>query len=103
MRLRLTIQRHGLPPVNVLWTCPPAKVTSGSVLTISQFLEQVNDIIPLEADEWGLEDYAVEVRGFECFHFAELHQVLKEDDNIWHVLPLVHLDPHRKTTSLTMA
>ena len=82
MRLRLTIQRHGLPPVNVLWTVRSAVGPQASGLTVSQFLEQVNDTIPLEADHWGLEDYAVEVEGFECLHFTELYQVLKEDDQV---------------------
>ncbi|KAL9013604.1 MAG: hypothetical protein Q9173_001721, partial [Seirophora scorigena] len=47
-------------------------------------LEQVNDIIPLESEEWGLEDYAVEVGGFECLHFHEANQVLKENDEVWY-------------------
>ena len=85
MRLQLNIQRHGLPPANVLWTVPPPAVAAGAGTTISQFLEQVNDVVPLEADEWGLEDYAVEVKGFECFHFSELNQVLREDDEVWYV------------------
>lgn len=87
MRLQLIVQRHGLPPAQVLWTVgPPMKPSNGAPgtsLTISQFLEQVNEIIPLEADEWGLEDYAVEVQGFECLHFSELCQVLRENDEVW--------------------
>ena len=86
MRLQLTIQRQGLPQANILWNVRPLIRPSSASTTISQFLEQVNDIIPLEADEWGLEDYAVEVKGFECLHFSELHQVLKEDDEVWYVL-----------------
>ena len=86
MRLQLTVQRHSIPPVKVLWTVGATRPTAdapGASFTISQFLEQVNEIIPLEADDWGLEDYAVEVRGFECLHFSELNQVLKEDDEVW--------------------
>lgn len=86
MRLRLTIERHGIPPVNILWTVAPPRVPlarAGSSITISQFLEQVNDIIPLESEDWGLEDYAVEVGGFECLHFSELGQVLKNDEEVW--------------------
>ena len=81
MRLRLTVQRHLLPPIRLLWNIP-ARTTSGSGLTISQFLEHVNDIVQLEADEWGLEDYAVEVQGFECLHYSEIHHLLKEDDEV---------------------
>ena len=88
MRLHLVIQRNGLPTTQILWTVsqsvkPPKAAPGGTSLTISQFLEQVNEIIPLEADEWGLEDYAVEVEGFECLHFSELSQVLREDDEVW--------------------
>ena len=86
MRILLTVHRHGIPPVPLIWTItstrPPLAAAGGSI-TVSQFLEQVNDIIPLEYEEWGLEDYAVEVRGFECLHFSELGQVLKEDDEVW--------------------
>lgn len=89
MRLRLTVQRHGLPPVQILWTAGevirPPYVAAGNSVTISQLVEQVNDVLPLESEDWGLEDYAVEVRGFECLHFSELSQVLKEDDEVWSV------------------
>ena len=44
----------------------------------------MNDVIPLESEDWGLEDYAVEVRGFECLHFSELGQLLREDDEVWY-------------------
>ncbi|KAI4249623.1 MAG: hypothetical protein L6R40_000412 [Gallowayella cf. fulva] len=83
MRLRLTVQRHGLPPARVLWRIAavrPPYTAAGSESTIAQLLEQINEIIPLESGDWGLEDYAVEVRGFECLHFSEVNQVLKEDD-----------------------
>ena len=84
MRLQLVIQRYGLPQIRILWTVgsPDLPHETGSSITISKFLEQINEIVPLEADDWGLEDYAVEVKGFECLHFSELHQVLKEDDEV---------------------
>ena len=86
MRIRLIVQRHSLPPAHVLWTVGvtrPPYTAAGASVTVSQLLEQVNDVIPLESEEWGLEDYAVEVEGFECLHFSELAQVLKEDDEVW--------------------
>ena len=55
---------------------------AGASATISQLLEQVNEILPLESEDWGIEDYAVEVGGFECLHFSELSQILKEDDEV---------------------
>ncbi|KAL8802792.1 MAG: hypothetical protein Q9200_006459 [Gallowayella weberi] len=85
MRLRLTVQRHRLPPARVLWTTTairPPYSAAGSEPTIAQLLEQINEIIPLESEDWGLEDYAVEVRGFECLHFSEAKDVLKEDDEV---------------------
>lgn len=85
MRLRLIIQRHSLPPVQLLWTVgdDPSPFSPGPSATTSQLLEQVNEIIPLESEDWGLEDYAVEVCGFECLHFSELSHILREDDEVW--------------------
>ncbi|KAI9719234.1 MAG: hypothetical protein M1812_003564 [Candelaria pacifica] len=84
MRLQLIIQRHGLPPTHVLWNVTNSgdNHTAGTRTTISQFLEQVNGIIPLESGDWGLEDYAVEVAGFECLHFSELESVLRDEDEV---------------------
>ena len=90
MRLHLIIKRHCLPTERVIWTVG-AHSTGYSVnvsSTIAQLLEVVNEVFPLESGEWGLVDYAVEVRGFECLHFSELSQVLKEDDEVWYVLEL---------------
>ena len=84
MRLRLHIQRHGLPPGPVIWTTGDSDSVRGAQNgTISQLLERVNDIIPLESDEWGLEDYIVEIHGYECLHFQELESVFKDDDEVW--------------------
>ncbi|KAL8725507.1 MAG: hypothetical protein Q9181_006391, partial [Wetmoreana brouardii] len=85
MRLQLTVQRHGLPAARVLWATDLGSTFTSAVgpgTTISQLLEQINDIIPLESEDWGLEDYTVEVEGFECLHFSQAGQVLKEDDEV---------------------
>jgi hypothetical protein len=85
MRLQLTIRRHSLPPTNILWTVraqDPTSISAHASATISQLLEDVNDIVQLESDDWGLEDYVVEVGGYECLHFQEIHAVLKEDDQV---------------------
>ena len=76
MRIRLKVQRQGIPPVQILWN-----VTARNN-TISEFLLQINEIIPLEHGEWGLEDYAVEVQGYECLHYSELKQVFQQDDEV---------------------
>lgn len=80
MRLRLSIQRHALPPAEVLWTVSEEQALK--LFSIAQLLEEINHIIPLESQDWGLEDYVVEVGGFECFHFAQVAQVLKDEDRI---------------------
>jgi hypothetical protein len=64
---------------------PAQNLTSASIhgsATISQLLEDVNDIVQLESDDWGLEDYVVEVGGYECLHFQPIDSVLKEDDKV---------------------
>ncbi|PGG98486.1 hypothetical protein AJ79_08858 [Helicocarpus griseus UAMH5409] len=80
-----------------------AAAASGSGgLTIAQLLEEVNEVIPLEtqvdeglegggglatrisggAGQWGLEDYTVEVMGFECLHFMEVDGLLRDGDEV---------------------
>lgn len=86
MRLRLTVQRHGLPDTSILW---PAKDHPSP--TIAELLEAVNESIPIEAEEWGFEDYAVELRntegkGYECLHYQKVSDVFREDDEVVYVL-----------------
>lgn len=80
MRLRLTVQRHNLPASNILWNVPDT--SSEQAYTFARLLEDVNRILPLESGQWGLEDYTVEVAGFECLHFSPVLQTLKEDDHV---------------------
>ena len=85
MRLRLVVERCGIPTVPILWTTTPLRpgqAISEERTTISQLLEHVNEVVPLESGDWGLEDYAVEVHGFECLHFLTLAQILKDDDEV---------------------
>jgi hypothetical protein len=85
MRLRLTVQRNGLPAANVLWNV--SETNSTQAYTITRLLEDVNHVIPLEAEHWGLEHYVVEVAGFECLHFSPVVQALKDDDHVSYDLP----------------
>jgi hypothetical protein len=81
MRLRITVRRHGLPETPIIWN------VDSETSTIAQLLEQVSEIVPVESADWGLEDYAVELKGsngvnFECLHFQPVGKVMKEDDEV---------------------
>ncbi len=85
----MTVRRHGLPETSIIWV-----IDTSTAPTIYQLLEQVNETIPIESDcEWGLEDYAVEIKGFsgvnyECLHFQPVSRVIKEDDEVMSVVLL---------------
>ncbi|MCJ1379139.1 hypothetical protein MMC17_002239 [Xylographa soralifera] len=84
MRLQLTVGRQGMVPVHLLWdpiALRPNRTEDGANITIAQLLDQINEVVPLEATDWGLEDYVVEVNGFECLHFCSL-SILKENDHV---------------------
>lgn len=88
MRLRLIIERHALPPVKVVWIVDrvlPPLANAGASYTISQLLEQINRTIPLQSDQWSLEDYVVKTGGFECLHFSQIDDVLNNDDEVRYV------------------
>lgn len=76
MRVRLSLQRHELPEVKVLWPI------SKDVNTISELLDSINNAVPLESDGWGLDEYVVEVGGFECLHYANVRGVLQDNDEV---------------------
>ncbi|KAK4247852.1 hypothetical protein C7999DRAFT_40842 [Corynascus novoguineensis] len=83
LRLRLVVQRHALPEVRVVFA-----VSLDNDPTIANLLEQINEIIPLESSDWGLEDYAVQLRdssghGFECLHFQQVSLILKNDEEVF--------------------
>ncbi|KAH7394436.1 hypothetical protein BKA66DRAFT_606622 [Pyrenochaeta sp. MPI-SDFR-AT-0127] len=94
MRLRLTVQRNSLPATNILWNVPDT--SSGTAYTITRLLEDVNHIIPLESEHWGLEHYVVEVAGFECLHFSPVAQALKDDDHV-SIRPLMTAEVRART------
>ncbi|KAK4121162.1 hypothetical protein N657DRAFT_601025, partial [Parathielavia appendiculata] len=83
MRLRLVVRRHALPEVRVVFV-----VQLDTDPTIVNLLEQVNEIVPLESNDWGLEDYAVELRdssghAFDCLHFQQVSLVLNNDEQVF--------------------
>ncbi|KAG5971433.1 hypothetical protein E4U58_007580 [Claviceps cyperi] len=82
IRLRLTVRRHGVPEVKLVWPCERS-----ADLTIAKLVVSVNEVVPLECSEWGLEDYAVELVGadgdsYECLHFQLVRQILKDEDQL---------------------
>lgn len=85
IRLRLAVRRHGVPEVKLVWPCKRS-----ADVTIAKLLAAVNEVVPLESGEWGLEDYAVELVGadgdtYECLHFQLVAQTLKDEDQLMYV------------------
>jgi hypothetical protein len=83
LRLRLVVRRHALPEVRIVFA-----VQLDADPTIAHLLEQINEIIPLESNDWGLEDYAVELRdssghSFDCLHFQRVSVILKNDEEVF--------------------
>ncbi|KXX73960.1 hypothetical protein MMYC01_209691 [Madurella mycetomatis] len=98
LRLRLVVQRHALPEVRIVFAI---ELDTGP--TIANLLEQINEIIPLESNDWGLEDYIVELRGsdghaFECLHFQPVSGILKDDEEVF-IRPLVTEDRQKRRLS----
>ncbi|KAI1778510.1 hypothetical protein F4818DRAFT_406312 [Hypoxylon cercidicola] len=83
MRLRLVVRRDGFPEERLLWN-----VSLENDPTISKLLEKVNEILPLEVGQRGLENYVVELHdddgmSFECLHFQPVRSILKPDDRVF--------------------
>ncbi|KAJ4395720.1 hypothetical protein N0V85_006448 [Neurospora sp. IMI 360204] len=98
LRLRLVVRRHSLPEVRIIHHVPLENDP-----TIADLVDQINEIIPLESPEWGLEDYVVELRNkegyaFECLHFQQVSNVLKDEEEVF-VRPLVTGDRKRRLLS----
>lgn len=79
----MTVRRHNLPDTNVVWP-----VDTRSSPTVYRLLELVNEAIPIESGEqWGFEDYVVQVRGkdgvnYDCLHFIPVTNCMKDEDEI---------------------
>lgn len=99
IRLRLVIRRHTVPDVKLVWPCAPS-----DDLTIAKLLGQVNEVVPLEGGEWGLEDYVLELgdgsnsASFECLHFQLVSRILKDEDQVL-IRPLLNDDLKRRRRS----
>lgn len=91
-------QAHTVPASAVASTRVPNVAYGEEGCTVAQLLEDVNEVVPLEtaisgdvdtlgeSDEfggqWGLEDYVVEVDGFECLHFMHVDGLLRDGDEV---------------------
>jgi len=84
MRIKLTVQRNKLEPVDLLWTISEDSYKS-TTHTVSRWLSEVDEIIPLESEDWGLEDYVVHIQGFECLHFKNTGDVFRDGDHVTYV------------------
>ncbi|KXJ87780.1 hypothetical protein Micbo1qcDRAFT_197754 [Microdochium bolleyi] len=98
MRLRVVVQRNGLPETRYMLPVP----LDGNP-TIAKLLELVNSCTPIESDDWGLDDYTVELPApdgsrNECLHFHPIRAVLKEDDQVF-IRPLQTDDIRRRRIS----
>ncbi|KAI6354149.1 hypothetical protein MCOR25_008728 [Pyricularia grisea] len=99
IRLRLVVRRHNLPETRVLFS-----VSLDDDPTISQLLEQINAVIPLESDHWGLDDYALELRSgsdgaaFEALHYQHVAAILQHDEEVY-IRPLLTPDLKKRRLS----
>lgn len=50
--------------------------------TIAQLLQQINDVFPLEAGTWGLEDYSFTLAGYDLLHYHVIKAALKDEDEL---------------------
>ncbi|KAK8187128.1 hypothetical protein IWZ00DRAFT_510799 [Phyllosticta capitalensis] len=89
MRLKLTVKRHKLPSVDLLWAVSDDNSKKAS--TVAALLEEVNTIIPLETEDWGLDDYVVELGDFEALHFQKITAIFGNDDHVT-IRPLTTVD-----------
>ncbi|KAI7561429.1 hypothetical protein KC343_g8938 [Hortaea werneckii] len=92
MRLRLRILRNELPPVTTLWPISDTQQKN----TITQLLEQVNNVFPLESESWGLEHYVVTVASFEALHYHEIGAVCRDEDEVV-IRPLSYAEVRART------
>ncbi|CAK7274285.1 hypothetical protein SEPCBS119000_006090 [Sporothrix epigloea] len=94
LRLRLHIQRNGVPDARIVFLAATTENT-----TVAQLLEQVNDIVPLESPDWGLDDYVVEIplssaspsKRFECLHYQIANKLFDRDEEVF-IRPLSSAD-----------
>ena len=78
IRLRVVVQRNGLPETSYLL---PVSLIGNP--TNAKLLELVNACTPIESDHWGIDDYTIRFDspdGPECIHFHYIREVLRDGD-----------------------
>ncbi|KAM7189833.1 hypothetical protein V8F20_009970 [Naviculisporaceae sp. PSN 640] len=95
MRLRVVVRRHALPETRII-----LPVCLDEDPSIADLIELVNDVIPLESEDWGLEDYVAELRdgegsAFDLLHFQRVVSVLKPDEEVF-IRPLLTNDRRQR-------
>ncbi|RYO90732.1 hypothetical protein DL766_009292 [Monosporascus sp. MC13-8B] len=99
IRLRLVVQRNGLPEDRFML---PLSLENDP--TVAKLLEHVHsNYFPLESGQWGLEDYAVYRQSsdgtrFECLHFSAVRTLFRDDDQAL-ICPLQTDDLRRRRIS----
>lgn len=83
MRLRLTIRRHRMMDIRILWSLE--EVGRGDFGTVAHLLHRVDEMFGLTNGTNGLEEYTVEFDGFECLHFSPIATILKDNDEVVYV------------------
>ncbi|KIW08995.1 uncharacterized protein PV09_00893 [Verruconis gallopava] len=79
-RIKLKVQRNRLPDVDVVWAVKD--VEGRERCTVSKLIADVDQSIPLESGEWTLDQYVVELDGYECLHYQFVSDVLKDGDEV---------------------
>lgn len=82
MRLRLVVRRHALPETRII-----LPVSLDEDPSIADLIDLVNGVVPLESEDWGLEDYVAELHdgegsAFDLLHFQRVVSVLKPDEEV---------------------
>ncbi|KAL9075601.1 MAG: hypothetical protein Q9157_003957 [Trypethelium eluteriae] len=95
MRVQLSIHRQELPPADLLWSLPNDRT---GPTTIAQLIEDVNNVVPLESEHWGLEDYVLQLGRYECLHFSRVQELFKDNDRLT-IRPLQTQDLRARTLS----
>ncbi|KAF3934179.1 hypothetical protein ABW20_dc0105050 [Dactylellina cionopaga] len=89
-RARLVISRPDVPQVRILWPLD-AKLSQNPRYSVYDLLTDINDIIPLDNRNLGIEDYVTELGGCELLHFMPIGQLIGDNDELT-IRPLTRIE-----------